>query len=207
MRTPIALGRRSELLYEQSHKYRLHQDTLRWTLLGGYAAFFAATTGLLATEQMSKRPELTIALSAILVVIGTAYFAVLAVENWYYNVFAMYVRDCDQRLSSGSELQTMEEFSESSAEEIPTFHLSFWFAELIVVAGNTVFLFVLTSTLFHNPIYESRLSYPAIFLSYWIPYVLICHVLLQYSHRGTLQHVLKRLQDLYTPKDRPHREA
>lgn len=65
----------NRLIYEKSNTYRLHADNLRWTLLGGYAAFFAAAATLLTSENIQSRVEL-ITLNVILFVISNTYLLV-----------------------------------------------------------------------------------------------------------------------------------
>jgi len=116
-------------LFENANKYRLHQDTLRWTLLAGYAAFLV---GLLSIEK-SRLPD---ALRIVLVAVGICYMVILAVENFFYNLFAEYVKDCESRRDSEQKLRTLREFSAAEAGRVGPFHLSFVFALMIVLLGN-----------------------------------------------------------------------
>lgn len=77
-----------EELFKSANSYRLHQDVLRWTLLAGYAAFLV---GILSIED-AKLPSPA---RTVLVVIGVCYMFILAVENFFYNLFAEYVKDCE----------------------------------------------------------------------------------------------------------------
>jgi hypothetical protein len=110
-------------LYENANKYRLHQDTIRWTLLAGYAAFFAATATLLMSKPVQDSVTWRIALSLVLFAIGAAYLIVLAVENWFYNLFAGYVRDCEESVTLNQPLRTMAAYVSSQLLFLPSsFH-------------------------------------------------------------------------------------
>jgi hypothetical protein len=123
------MGISDEELFKSANSYRLHQDVLRWTLLAGYAAFFV---GILSIEEAKLVDPARI----VLVAIGVCYMFILAVENFFYNLFAEYVKDCEGRQDTGKQLRTMREFSRTEVRRIGPFHHSFFFALLIVGFGN-----------------------------------------------------------------------
>lgn len=118
-----------EELFKNANSYRLHQDVLRWTLLAGYAAFLV---GILSIEQ-SRLTDLS---RILLVIIGVCYMFILGVENFFYNLFAEYVKDCEMRIDSGKRLRTMSKFSRAEGKRVGPFHHSFFFALLIAAFGN-----------------------------------------------------------------------
>jgi len=128
------------LLYEKSNTYRLHADNLRWTLLGGYAAFFAAATTLLSPQNTANHFE-TVAINILLFIVSYGYLLVLAVQNWFYNLFAKFVKECEQRLCDGKPLRPLEEFAVHQGPYVNPFHPAFFFAELVVAITSFYFLY------------------------------------------------------------------
>lgn len=114
--------------FRNGNSYRLHQDTLRWTLLAGYAAFLVAIIGL------TVKPDVWLGIS--IVAIGICYMFILAVENFFYNLFSEYVKDCEAKRDAKDELRTLRQFAKDEAKRIGPFHHSFFFAMVIVLFGN-----------------------------------------------------------------------
>jgi len=85
-----------KLLYEKANTYRLHADNLRWTLLGGYGAFFAAVIFQLKDNPVQQDFQ-TAALFFVLFCVSILYLFILAVQSWYYNLFSAYVEDCEEK--------------------------------------------------------------------------------------------------------------
>ena len=73
-----------------------------------------------------------------LVVIGICYMCILAVENFFYNLFAEYVKDCEARMADGNPARSLREFSAAESKRVGPFHHSFVFALLIVALGNSL---------------------------------------------------------------------
>lgn len=119
-----------KLLYEKSNTYRIHADNLRWILLGGYAAFFGAT--IQYTNNAS--------IGVLLFFVSICYFFVLAVQNWYYNLFSRYVKDCEMRLKEKSPLLSMKEFNDVNSASVNPFHESYFFAYVCVLMASSVYL-------------------------------------------------------------------
>jgi hypothetical protein len=186
-------------LYENANKYRLHQDTIRWTLLAGYAAFFAATATLLMSEPVQACVRWRIALSLVLFAIGAAYLIVLAVENWFYNLFSGYVRDCEENITLKQSLRTMAAYSKDAAPHISPFHPSFYFAELILLAGNGFYLYAALDALSERPIYFICLSNEAVFAFTWLFYATFCHYCLRNWNQRVYKPFIEKLQNIYRP--------
>jgi hypothetical protein len=123
------VGISDDELFRNANSYRLHQDTLRWTLLAGYAAFLVGIIGF------SGRSVLSLGIG--LVAIGNCYMFILGVENFFYNLFSEYVKDCESKRDAKENLRTLRQFTKEEARRIGPFHHSFFFAMLIVLAGNT----------------------------------------------------------------------
>lgn len=128
---------KSTRFLESANSYRLHQDLLRWSLLGGYAAF------LVAVLALDTRPDGLVAIG--LVAIGVCYMIILGVENFFYNLFAEYVKHCETRIASEQIPQTMKEFTRENAKRVNPYHHSFFFAMFIVFLGNAVIASSVTS--------------------------------------------------------------
>lgn len=130
----------NRLIYEKSNVYRLHADNLRWTLLGGYAAFFTAAATLL-TSGNSQSPTEFITLNITLFITSNAYLLILAVQNWFYNLFAKFVKECEERLSKGVDLRPLEDFAVEEGAHVTPIHPAFFFAELIIALTSFYFLY------------------------------------------------------------------
>jgi len=80
----------------------------------------------------------------------------IAVQNWYYNLFAAYVRECEQKLSAGEALRSLSQFETDKKvlKKIEPHHPAFSFA---------LFIVALTSVWFLIPIID-RLGRP---INYW----------------------------------------
>lgn len=121
-----------KLLYEKSNTYRLHSDKTRWMLLGGYAAFFGVTI------EMAKTPAYGIFFFFVAII----YLMVLGVQNWFYNLFALYVTECEHRIVNDKRLRPLEEFAQANGSRVNPFHPAFFFAMMVVVASAVTFLTV-----------------------------------------------------------------
>src|SRR6266508_4441437 len=76
-----------KLIYENANKYRLHADSIRWTLLGGYVAFFPALFGLAKSDSTAtaiSKPEITL----LIALLSLAYLWILSFQNWLYNRYS-----------------------------------------------------------------------------------------------------------------------
>jgi len=127
-----------KLIYEKSNAYRLHTDKLRWTLLAGYAAFFAVVTRIFS-ENGDCDSDIKL-YYLVSFAISTLYFLVLAVQNWFYNLFAQFVTECEFRIVNEKNLRSLEEFAKERGEVITPFHSSFFFSLLIVALLSSWFL-------------------------------------------------------------------
>jgi hypothetical protein len=135
----------TEKLFENGNKYRLHQDLLRWTLLAGYAAF------LVGVMSLNRKPNGVAA--AALVAIGICYMFILAVENFFYNLYAKYAKDCETMMAGGNVPRTLKEFTAAEHKNIGPFHHSFFFAILIVLLGNALVASGVTNVVLRRVLY------------------------------------------------------
>jgi hypothetical protein len=131
----------NQLIYQNSNIYRIHADNLRWTLLGSYAAILAATFSL-SKSDLSDINSINPTISFILFFVSFAYLWVLAVQNWFYNLFARFVDECEYRLWKRRNLRPLQEFAKEMGASISPFHPAFFFAELIVGVVAYYFLFL-----------------------------------------------------------------
>lgn len=122
---------KNRLLYINANTYRIHQDTLRWTLAGTYAVLFGASINF-------ANPGLA---SIFFFLIGTAYLFILAAESWYYNRFVEYVKECEERIHNGIDLRTLDEFKSNSKIIIKPTHLSYTFIFSIVTCCNSYYIY------------------------------------------------------------------
>ena len=120
-----------KLIYQNCNTYRLHADKLRWALLGGYVVFLAALVGLSRGNNANVSlddPRITF-LSFFL---SFAYLGILAVQNWFYNLFSQWVGECENRLINGERLRGMGSFAKERGRTITPYHPAFFLALLLV---------------------------------------------------------------------------
>ena len=128
-----------KLLYDKANSYRLHADNLRWTLLGGYGAFFAAV--MLQVKDAQVQPTLQTALLFLaLFSVSIFYLFILAVQSWYYNLFGAYVENCEEKLLGGQRLESLAAFTKEERETITPIHFAFSFALYMVALTSLGFL-------------------------------------------------------------------
>jgi hypothetical protein len=129
-----------KLLYEKANMYRLHADNLRWTLLGGYGAFFAAVMFQIK-DGNSTDPNMQIAvLFLALFGVSIFYLFILAVQSWYYNLFSAYVEDCEKRMIKDQRLVSLSEFTTKAKNLITPLHPAFSFAIYAIALTSLGFL-------------------------------------------------------------------
>ena len=147
------MNEKDRALYANANTYRIHQDNVRWTLAGGYAAFIGATVKILSDKDVTNDIFFLLSLAIAFLLIGTFYLLILGVENWYYNYFADYVRDCETQIHKSLELRTLSSFGNKHKEEISPVHPSFIFVLSIVALGNSYYIFVILRKLIHDASY------------------------------------------------------
>lgn len=134
-----------KLLYEKANTYRLHADTLRWTLLGGYGAFFAAV--MFQVKDIISPSLQVAALFLVLFTVSIFYLFILAVQSWYYNLFSEYVEDCEKKMVKEQRLVPLAEFTETAKTHITPLHPAFSFAMYVIALTSLGFLLPLASYL------------------------------------------------------------
>jgi hypothetical protein len=187
-----------ELIYQNANTYRLHADNLRWTLLGGYAAFVAAV--LAAT---SNNPTSLVFL--LLSICSGAYLLILAVQNWFYNLFARFVDDCEFRLARGIRLRTLKDFTYEASRTVNPFHPAFLFALAIVAVAAYVFAVLFAETLYIplvsewlNDWFLSGVRVVFYVVSFYFYFRALHRILLLWDE-WVFQPIILRLSNLYKP--------
>ena len=118
-----------ELVYTNAHTYRLHADKLRWTLFGGYLIIFGAVVG-----KVSGLMFLIMWFFSIL------YLCIVAVQHWFYNLFAGFSSDCEKKLINGEELRSLDDYADIYGPYIKLKHPSYTFV-LLIIALCSSYLF------------------------------------------------------------------
>jgi hypothetical protein len=116
------------LIFTNAHTYRLHSDKLRWTLFGGYLIIFGAVI-----------KEITGSLSLIMWSFSMLYLFIVAVQHWFYNLFAGYASDCDSRLLNNEDLRSLNEYSNVYGKYVKLNHPAYTFALLIISLCSSYF--------------------------------------------------------------------
>jgi hypothetical protein len=190
-----------KLVYQASVTYRLHLDNLRWTLLGGYAIFLAAIVGLsqLTTNTIAiSQPSI----SLLAFILSFVYLWILAIQNWFYNLFARWADDCETQLIGGNPLLSLQTFAKYAGPTISPFHPAFFFAEILV---GSVAYFFLTLTIKNSTIpglTEILLSVPTwltIFLwgGVFVLYFTFLNVVFLRWDKMVYKPIIRRFSNLY----------
>ncbi len=207
------IDKADELIYQNINTYRLHADNLRWTLLGGYAAFLAATLSLLGGGTAtinSVNPLLALLLTGV----SFAYLWILAVQNWFYNLFARFVDDCEYRLVSGVKLRTLQDFAGAQGHTVSPFHPAFYLAELIVGTATLYFFSLFIINLDVPGLTEAITTLPRwASTSLWVILIALyfgtLHYLWRHWDRIVFRRIIRPLSNLYKPvqKDKESKAA
>jgi hypothetical protein len=192
-----------KLIYQNSNTYRLHADNIRWTLLGGYSVFLVAIVGLSqpTTTSITAIPP---AISLLAFILSFGYLWILAIQNWFYNLFARWVDDCEYRLIAGVPLRSLQTLAKSAGPTVSPFHPAFFFSQLLV---GTVSFFFLVLTI--NNLTIPRLTPILLSLPPWlvllfkavglILYFGLLNMVFRRWHNLVYQPIIRRLSNLYVP--------
>lgn len=194
-----------QAIYTNANAYRLHADNLRWTLLGGFTALIA---GLYSISLGRTESEVEISAFVYFVgfVISLAYLWILAVQNWFYNLFARFVDDCESRMVSNVPLQTLQSFARKQGAYITPFHPSFFMALLIVGTVSYVCLLLFLESV-HVPyltIVLNRLagSWPVFFkIVGYFGYLSLLHLAFKNWNEWVYKPFIVKLSNMYQPTD------
>jgi hypothetical protein len=127
----------ARIIYEKAHALRLHQDNLRWTILGGYFALMGGVLTLLEKGNLSPDRYSWVARFAFSA--NNLILLIMAVENWYYNLFTEFIHYCEDCLIDKFQPKSLEQFTKENRESITVFHYSYFFVYLIVILANVLF--------------------------------------------------------------------
>lgn len=192
-----------ELIYQNANMYRLHADNLRWSLLGGFAAFLAAVFSLSQSQVKSIKLDSPF-LAALAFLISFSYLWVLAIQNWFYNLFAQFVDDCESRIINKQSLRSLQSFAKERGCKITPFHPSFFLSELIVASVAYYFLCISADNIFipriTDFIYSMGPTTP-IWLKGggYLIYMLSLHLIFKNWDSLVYRQIIERLSNLYKP--------
>lgn len=189
----------NELIYQNANTYRLHADNLRWTLLGGYAAFLAAVVSLTGDQLAASLRDSRIAFLGFLV--SFAYLGVLAVQNWFYNLFAQWVGECEARLVGAQALRPLNAFAQDRGKFVNPYHPAFFLAQFVV--GSVAYYFLAASLRQVVPALASLSNGQAVvaWLEGLAVYFAILNLVFLNWNRLMYEGVVVRLSNLYKPVD------
>jgi glucose uptake protein GlcU len=193
MSSEIMPSESDKLIYQNSNTYRLHADNLRWSLLGGYAVFLAAIVSFAQpTANTIDISQPIISLLAFL--LSFAYFWILAVQNWFYNLFAKWVDDCEYRLVAGIHLQSLHSLAKAEGNTVNPFHPAFFLAELLV---GTIAYFFLALTIKNSTIPTWLISF--LWVLGMILYFALLNVMFLKWDKLVYKPIIMRLSNIYKP--------
>jgi len=195
----------NSLLYESANRYRLHLDNLRWGLLAGYAGLMTALVSLAHDGQGQPLCNNT-SVNALLLVLSTAYFWVLSIQNWFYNLWARYVRECEQLLIAGKRLPALEVFAKKEGCKVSPYHPAFFLVQVVVGLIGTYFLVALVYEVLapFQPFStdSSGITRYVAAAPFAVAYVYGHHLALRYWDRLVYRKILLRFSNIYDPERR-----
>ena len=193
----------NKLIYEKGNNYRIHADNLRWTLLGGYVAILAALFTFNDAGNNSNLLEEP-AIAFFLFIVSFCYLWIIAIQNWFYNLFARFVEECEYRLVNGEDLRTLQMFAKDVGPAITPFHPSFFLAELIVATAAFYFLVLVINNLY-IPIISDYLSNLSVIISsilrivvFGVYFGLLNHIFRKWE-KIVYRKVIVKISNLYMP--------
>ncbi len=138
----------NKLFLEKANTYRIHLDNLRWTLNAGYGAFAFVILPILMNSDFNNSFPLAIITSFGVFLISLCYLFILAVQNWYYNLYAQYVNYCEERIYSDKAILPMKQFldlrvkGDSVRNLIRPNHPSFSFVLIYMAISQSIYLII-----------------------------------------------------------------
>ncbi len=132
----------NQIFFENANKNHLHQDNLRWTLSGGFAAFFYGSIVLLSNDKISANATLVHQLHILFFTLGTLYWIAVSVEGWYYNLYLKYLVRCEHDLVANVDLLPLISFDRKT---VSLFHPSFSPILLLIGCANAFHLYSVSS--------------------------------------------------------------
>jgi len=182
------------LIYQNINLYRLHADNLRFSLFTGYIAAIAASIYYFSNQRFS------LAYCGLVYAVSLLFMMVIAIQNWFYVLFARFMRDCEQKLADGEPLSTLNEFAESNGSSIKPSHPTFDMIMYIfsILEGYLLYLLVLngfnwSSALWGNDLFKVLLFLLATGAS--LALIIICY---RKWDKLIYRRVIKKTSSLFT---------
>lgn len=113
-----------ELFVEKANAYRLHLDKLRWLLAGAYLSAWGVV------GQWNESDALTP--YVMLMVLGVAVFFILCVQSWHYNMYSLYVKECEEWLVN--ENADVKPYNAYKAQNIGNGHIQHDAFSFVIIA-------------------------------------------------------------------------
>ena len=100
-------------LFENANAHRVHADMIRWMLMAAFFTLFEVVKSL-KTENL-----------LIYWLISLLFLCAIMVQQWYYNVYALYVKNCEDHIIKKIDLLTLHQFEERFGWIVKLTHSSF----------------------------------------------------------------------------------
>jgi len=193
----------NSLIYKNANTYRIHTDNLRWTLLAGFAAFLTGFFSILDLNEI-EIGILDFKISILLFIISFGYLFILAVQNWFYNLYARFVDECEERLVKGDNLRTLQQFAKEIGPEITPYHPAFFIAIVIVGSTALFFLYLAIADLyipkistFINSLNNNLVIVVSLFLV--AVYFAVLHLVFKHWNKFIYKPIIVRFSNIYKP--------
>lgn len=184
-------------ILKNAHKYRLHQDLLRWSLLGGYGITFSGIVSLTKNPQPRVSELDTFLMFGGVLLLATLWFLGLAVESWFSNLFGRYAQNCERRMREGMPLAFLFEYLADHGEEVSIFHASYYWALVGVSIANCYFVWSAVFALGMLLGLAWKLLHLLLYATCAV-YFISMHLLLLNWRKWVYETFLARMQNLYS---------
>lgn len=164
----IKMDSKNICLFENANAHRVHADMIRWMLMAAFFTLFEVVKSL-KTENL-----------LIYWLISLLFLCAIMVQQWYYNVYALYVKNCEDHIIKKIDLLTLHQFEERFGWIVKLTHSSFLIMLIIAALCCSELLSIYLG--YRNPIiYILHISL-VLSASYWWNTIVYKQVILRLSN-------------------------
>jgi ABC-type multidrug transport system fused ATPase/permease subunit len=179
--------------------------------VGGYAAFLTAIISLFG-NNLSPASYNYWTINLLLLVLSIAYFWILAVQNWFYNLWADYVTECEERIVKRISLRPLDIFADKMGSKVNIFHPAFYWVELVITIITSYFLYIVFAGIFTfmlQGILNQYLDVVVAIITFAIVLIFIVgrHLLLVFWDPIVYKLIIKRFSNIYKPKEKKNKKS
>ncbi len=184
-------------IYKNINKYRLHADRVRFTLFLGYLTAFAAILYYLSSKAITSLSSDIIVFCIVIYVVSILYLIILAIQNWYYVLFAKFKNECEERLLNKTKLRSLSKYAEDNGSRINPNHPAFILVFLIYCLINSYIAFVLLTFIMDSLGYYFIIAVKLIIIALMVATHLVLLNIMMRNWNWVFKHVIKKTSALF----------